>query len=272
MKNYLMNSLVVASLLVGTQSLAAVTTADEIVKKIDLRLTGDTSQADLKMVLEDKRGNTRVREMRSLSKKVADRESMIMFFKSPTDVRGTAYLSVDYKDSKLEDDTWLYLSAMRRNKRVANSNKSDAFMGSDFSYSDVTGTSVWDWNYQIVKDSDLVDGADCWVLESTPKDEQRQKILDETGYNKRRVWVRKDSFYIVRAELSVAKDNKVKLMKVDGLHQVNNIWTASQIQMVTTKNNQMEHRSSISFSNVNYNLALDDKTFTTAQMEQGLVD
>lgn len=272
MKHYLLSSLAIAAMLVSAQGFSSVTPVEEIVKKIDQRSTGDTSQADLKMVLEDKRGNSRVREMRSLSKKVADKESMIMFFKSPTDVRGTAYLSVDYKDSNVEDDTWLYLSAMHRNKRVANSNKSDAFMGSDFSYSDVTGTSVWDWNYQIVKDSELVDNADCWVLESTPKDEKRQKILDETGYNKRRVWVRKDNFYIVRAELSVAKDNKVKFMKVDGLHQVNNIWTASKIQMVTTKNNEMEHRSSISFSDVKYNLALDDKTFTTARMEQGLVD
>ena len=272
MKNLLVNS-ICAILLEGTTAASAATmTAADIVKKIDERPTGTTSEADLKMVLEDKRGNTRVREMRSLSKKIADKESMIMFFKSPTDVRGTAYLSVDYKDPNLEDDTWLYLSAMHRNKRVANSNKSDAFMGSDFSYSDVTGTSVWDWNYTIEKESEPVDGADCWVLESTPKADKAQKILDETGYNKRRVWVRKDSFYIVRAELSVAKDNKVKLMKVDGLHQVNDIWTATQIQMVTTKNNEMEHRSVIAFSDVKYNMALDDKTFTTAQMEQGLVE
>ena len=42
-------------------------------------------------------------------------------------------------------------------------------MGSDFTYADLDGVEIEDYTYKIVKDTDVVDGADCWVIEATPK-------------------------------------------------------------------------------------------------------
>ena len=54
-------------------------------------------------------------------------------------------------------------------------------MGSDFTYADLDGVEIEDYTYKIVKDSDVVDGADCWVIEATPKSKD---VIKETGYLK----------------------------------------------------------------------------------------
>ena len=37
-------------------------------------------------------------------------------------------------------------------------------MGSDFTYSDIDGFELEDFNYKLVKENDVVDGKDCWVI------------------------------------------------------------------------------------------------------------
>jgi len=155
---------------------------------------------------------------------------------------------------------------LNRTRRVSQSNESDSFMGSDFSYSDITGVDINDWDYEIVKETDEVDGHDCWVIDSTPKAENRKRLLAETGYEKRRIWVRKDNYYVVRGQYFLAKGKKMKLMQARDLHQIDGIWTAKSISMVTVKKKNILHKSLIEFSDVIYNSEVPDTLFSTSAL------
>ena len=141
----------------------------EIMTKVDARYTGDSAISDWRMILIDKKDRKRVREIEIYSKEYNDVDKSISFFKSPGDVKGTSYMSYNWESTSKEDDSWLYLPALQKVNRIASADRSGSFMGSDFTYSDIDGFELEDFNYKLVKDSDVVDGKDCWVIESTPK-------------------------------------------------------------------------------------------------------
>ncbi len=100
---------------------------------VDDRDDGDDGISDLEMTLIDKRGNKRVRKIRSFSKDFGEDDYQLMFFLSPADVKDTGFLTFDYDDDDRDDDQWLYLPALKKTKRIATGDKSGSFMGSDFS-------------------------------------------------------------------------------------------------------------------------------------------
>jgi hypothetical protein len=124
--------------LLTTNLLADDAKARAIMEKLDARDDGKTIEQDMLMVLIDKNGKKRVRDMKSYGKDFGVDEYQIMFFKSPSDVKNTAFLTYDYDDASKDDDQWLYLPALKKVKRIPSADKSGSFMGSDFSYYDMT--------------------------------------------------------------------------------------------------------------------------------------
>jgi hypothetical protein len=55
---------------------------------------------------------------------------------SPADLNGTASLSWRYRDPGKRDSSWAYVPALRRVRAVTPANRSDGFLGSDFSSDD----------------------------------------------------------------------------------------------------------------------------------------
>lgn len=243
--------------------------ARDIIEKEDNRYTGDSSRADAKLILIDRRGRERVRDIRLYTLDLEDVEKSISFFLSPTDVAGTTYMNFDYDDGR-DDDSWLYLPALKQVRRVAAGDKSGSFMGSDFTYSDINGVNIDWYNYTIINDSDTVDGADTWVIESTPKPEFADKVASETGYAKSHQWIRKDNFVQVQGKIWLERGGRIKYFSASELELIDDIWTPMRLQMVTTRNGEREHASVFQFSNMVYNEDTDESLFTTQSMQRGI--
>jgi hypothetical protein len=127
-----------ATLLSTTTVMADDAQARAIMKKVDARDEGNTLEQDMMMVLIDKNGKERTRDLKSYAKDFGEDNHRTMFFKSPADVKNTAFLTYDYDDGAKDDDQWLYLPALKKVKRIPSTDKSSSFMGSDFSYFDMT--------------------------------------------------------------------------------------------------------------------------------------
>jgi outer membrane lipoprotein-sorting protein len=240
--------------------------ADEIAKQVDERDVGDKSISTMEMILIDKHGNHRVRKMKNYSMDKGQDTQSVIFFLSPADVRNTAFLTYDYADSEKDDDQWLYLPALKKTKRIASSDKSSSFMGSDFTYSDMTSRDIDDYTYRIAKET-LVRNHKVWVMESIPK---TQKTIDETGYSKSYMFVRQDNFVVVRA-LHILKDGgKKKYLDVKKLEKIDGIWVATEIEMKTTKDKNTLHRTILKLDNVKFNQDLDNSFFTVRRIEKGI--
>lgn len=243
--------------------------AEEIMRKVDERYDGDTSVADSTMVLIDRRDRQRVRQLRIYSKDYGEDTRSLSFFESPADISGTSYLNYDWDDEARDDDSWLYLPALQQVKRIASSDKSDSFMGSDFTYSDINGLEFSWYDYSFINESEMVDGHDTWVIEVVPKPEFKDRAEDSTGNLKSHVWIRKDAFLMVKSRIWVKRGNRLKYFTASEIEQIDGIWTAKRLQMVTTRNDRREHASILQLSDIVYNEPISDDVFTTDTMQRG---
>lgn len=240
--------------------------ARRIMQQVDQRDDGDNRSAEMQMHLIDKNNNQRVRSIKSFSKDFNKDTYNALFFLAPVDVKNTAFLTYDYKNGNKDDDQWLYLPAIRKSKRIASTDKSGSFMGSDFNYSDMTSMDINDYDYTVEKEIE-VRSHPAWVIQALPRS---QKVINETGYKKSLLIVRKDNFFIVRAVHWNEKGNALKYYDVTGLEKINNIWSATEVSMTTKQNNKTLHRTIIKFRDIKYNQPLDKDMFTVRRIEKGL--
>jgi len=261
----------VAFLLAIPSASAQTLSAQDIMVKVNARDDGNNRIAGQKMVLIDKNGDTRVRDMVSYDKDLittsgGEDRRRIMFFQSPADVKDTGFLTYDYAANDQDDDQWLFLPALKKTKRIASTDKSGSFMGSDFNYSDLTRKNLDAYDFKILK-MGAVRGAKTWLIEALPKS---QDEIDQSGYKKSVLFVRQDNFMVVRAVLWTDTGDRLKYLDVSGLEKIDGIWTVTAISMTTKKNKITEHKTEMTFSNVRYNQDLNDSLFTLRRLEKGL--
>ncbi|NEW61162.1 outer membrane lipoprotein-sorting protein [Sulfurovum sp. bin170] len=255
----------VGASLLTIPAVAEETDARAIMEKVDARDEGDTLEQDMMMVLIDKNGKERTRDIKSYAKDFGEDSHKTMFFKSPSDVKNTAFLTYDYDDSVKDDDQWLYLPALKKVKRIPSTDKSSSFMGSDFSYFDMTDRDLEDYDFKLLKETQ-VRGHDAWMIESTPRN---QEIIDESGYEKTIAIVRKDNYMVVRA-INFMSSGKKKYLDIKKIREESGIWLIDEMTMTTKKGKRTLHKTILSFDNVTLNGKIDDGVFTTRRLEKGL--
>jgi len=222
------------------------------------------STSDTTMTLTNKSGQQRVRKTFGTSKLDAngiDNKRMTRFLE-PTDVKGTVSLLVEHSDK--DDDIWIYLPSVKKVRRLISSNKKDSFVGTDFSYGDVIGHKVKEWNHTIVKEED-VDGKPCYVIESTPKD---ATVKTNTGYSKRIGWIQKDNFVTVKAVAYDEAGELLKEAKYSHWKEVDTVKHKWQAGILEAKNLQTGHSTVITIDQFKVNNGVKDDFFTTRYMEQ----
>ena len=241
-------------------------TGREIMEWVDARDDGDRGIQDMEMILIDKNGNKRIRNIRALSMDQGEDEHSIMFFLTPADVKDTGFLTYDYDDESKDDDQWLYLPALKKTKRIASGDKSGSFMGSDFSYADMTSRNLDYYDYSLMKETE-VNGVKVWQVEAIPNTEDE---IEETGYTKSVLFVRQDNYVVVRSVNWVKRGRKLKYFDVKKLEQIDGIWVATEMSMTTKKGKATLHKTIIIASNVKFGQEMDEGKFSVRQLEKGL--
>ena len=237
--------------------------AREIMEKVDARDDGDRRTADMEMILIDKGGKKRVRKLRSFSMDKGKDTLRLLFFRSPADVKDTAFLTYDYRETDKDDDQWLYLPALRKTKRIATSDKKGSFMGSDFSYADMNKRNLEQYDYTLLKET-KVGNVGVWLIQTVPR---TKKVIDEYGYTKSVVFVRKDNFVVIRVVNWVKEGKRFKYMDVKRLELIDGIWVGTEVHMTTKKSKRTIHKTILKNHNVKFNQDLEEGTFTVRRME-----
>jgi len=251
--------------LITTSLFADDAKARAIMEKVDARDDGKTLEQDMLMVLIDKNGKKRTRDIKSYGKDFGVDEHRIMFFKSPADVKNTSFLTYDYDKASKDDDQWLYLPALKKVKRIPSSDKSSSFMGSDFSYFDMTDRDLEDYDFKLLKET-TVRGKKAWMIESKPLN---KKVIKESGYTKSIALVRQDNYVVVRA-INFMKNGKKKYLDIPRLHKEKGIWIPDEMTMTTKKGKSTVHKTILKFSGIKLNKAINNSMFSTRRLEKGL--
>jgi predicted RND superfamily exporter protein len=222
------------------------------------------STSETTMTLTNKAGKQRVRKTFGTTKlepNGVDNMRMTRFLE-PADVKGTVSLLIEH--SEKDDDIWIYLPSVKKVRRLVSSNKKDSFVGTDFSYGDVIGHKVKEWDHKLVKEED-VEGKPCYVIESTPKD---ASIKANTGYSKRVNWIQKDNFVTLKGVLYDEAGELLKETRFTNYTEVDparHKWQAGQLE---TRNVQAEHATVIHIDQLKVNISVKNDYFTTRYMEQ----
>ncbi len=197
----------------------------EIMAEIQRRHDARSERTQLLMQLYDRQDRVRERELSIVAKQGEDGLSKaILKFLSPADIRNVGLLTWDRGDDG-EDDQWLYLPASESVRRIAGGNKKSEFMGTDLTFEDLRSEDLDSHTYEVVGEEEL-DGQSCWMVEALPGTEKEKS---ETGYGRRRVWVRKDIYFIIRVEFYNHSDRLIKTATFDDLEQVRDqLWRANR--------------------------------------------
>ncbi len=268
MRYYLWLILIIASLAVA---LPRISKADDarargIMQKVLDRDDGDNRTAEMEMVLIDKRGRQRLRRIQTFRKDKGKDTYDLMFFLHPPDVKGTAFLTFGYDDPDRHDDQWLYLPALHKTKRIATTDKSGSFMGSDLSYSDMTDLVLKDYDFSIKKE--ITDrGHMVWVIESVPRS---AAVMAETGYSKTWHFVRQDIFFVVRTINWMHKKRDLKYFDVKTLENINGIWVSTERHIFRRRGKNTLHKTILRLHDVKFNQPMTYDLFTIRKMESGL--
>ncbi|MDJ0783119.1 MAG: outer membrane lipoprotein-sorting protein [Desulfosarcinaceae bacterium] len=240
--------------------------ARAIMQQVEDRDDGDHQTGEMQMRLIDRHGNERLRQIRTFAMDKGEDTHRLMFFLHPADVKDTGFLTYDYDDPDADDDQWLYLPALRKTKRIATSDKSGSFMGSDLTYADMTSRDLEDYDYTLKKEL-TVRGHDAWLIEALPRE---KTVIAETGYTKSLLIVRKDIDMVVRAVHWVKDGGYLKYVDATRLEEIDGIWVATELKVALKKGKQTVHRTVLNLENVRFNQNLDPAMFSTRRLEKGL--
>ncbi len=253
MKSIAVIVLVAMSLGVYAQS------ARDIIEKVYNRPVGDDMTSELTMTLVNKNGSERVRKIKQFSRDFGKVEKKIMFFVAPADVKNTSFMNWSYDDPNKSDDQWIYLPALKKIKRISAENKSDYFMGSDFTYDDLGDRKVDDDTHTLLRE-ETIDGVDYWVIQSVPKDEDYM-------YSKTITWIRKDNLIGLKKEFYDEDGELLKILKIVKFENIDGFDIITKSEM---DNVQKDHKTIMELSDVKINTNIPESKFTTRMMMRGI--
>jgi outer membrane lipoprotein-sorting protein len=233
--------------------------AEEIMRRSALVqfYSGNDMRTKVTMRLLSKEGGERVRVLIMARRNVktgGDQKYFILFLQ-PADVRDMTFLV--WKYPQRDSDRWLYIPAIKLVKRIAANDKRSSFVGSDFSYEDVSGRAVEEDNHTLFRE-EKYEGREVFVVKSVPKDEKSADF----GY--KISWVDKGSFVLWKEEYY---DKRGSLSRVFTADEVKSIQGFPTTIRRTMKNVQTGHRTEVAYEEVRYNPALADNLFSERSLK-----
>ncbi len=258
MKNKLLIMLLALILgLVGFGTgLAQELTADEIIALVDLTMASDSKIMTQEMTLVSAGGARRTREIRLESKRTEGQDFMLVRFLAPSDVRGTGLLMTD-------EDTWLYLPALGRSRRIAGHAKKGDFMGSDLSFDDMEQLGMTGFSAKFAPKLlgfEVLEDAETYVIELAP-------LASDSDYSMLVMWVDRIRFLPRKIEYMDADGKLLKILRNESIREIDGRWVASALEM---QNVQQGTKTILNVSDVKFDVDISDTNFTVRNLERGL--
>lgn len=225
-------------------------TNQEVAQRSDDVMSGfvdSTSVMEMKLI--NARGQEKIRtmDMKVLEGKEADKS--LMEFLKPADVKGTKFLN--YEHVNKDDDQWLYLPALKRVKRISSKKKSGAFMGSEFSYEDLSAFNVKKYKYEGKAQEGKLKEMDVYISTAIP-------VSKHSGYTKLISYVQKESFLIAKIEYF---DRKKQLLKTATFTNYKKFGEVNRIGQITMQNIQNDKTTVLTWKEEKIKTGLKNKDF-----------
>jgi hypothetical protein len=257
MKRFALLSILLAFCL-PSRALAA--SAEEIVQKSQAAFfyPGKDFKARVMMKLISPGGQERLREMTMLrlnTGAAGGEQKYFMYFFQPAEVKDMTFMVNKYPAK--DDDRWLFIPSLNMVRRIAMQDKQASFVGSDFTYEDVSGRDLADDTHELTREEPL-NGKACFVVKSTPK-------AGSANYDHKLSWIDKATWLPMQEEYYDRAGTIVRIFTANEVREVKGFAT---ITRRTMKNLASGHRTEVSYSSQDYNIGLDAGLFSERFLRQ----
>jgi hypothetical protein len=210
------------------------------------------------MVIQAKSGSTSERLIDQYSKDGPKGKRTMIVFQRPETVAGTRFLTMENPGSA--DHRWIFLPGVGKVRRMAASEGSGSFVGTDFSYDDIASTSrSADLDTHTLIREEALNGVACYIIQSVPKDNSYQ-------YSKMLLWIAKDTKLTLKIELYDKANTLVKVAEMSGIKEVQGRLSTTVTKMTTLAEGTS---TTIYMDIIKYDDPVPDAVFTTAYLETG---
>jgi outer membrane lipoprotein-sorting protein len=239
---------VIAIFLVATSSLnAAELTGDEIVRRADRVMIGDSAEYNSIMVIKRPGVEDFVSKYRTHFKQ-RGRKVLVRIFYPPKE-RGKDLLLIG-------DNMWQYIPNVDRSVRIAGSQR---FMGGDFNHDDLLKVSlVNDYTAKLVETVDI-DGLQCFYLKLKAK-------RPSAPYDRMEYWVQTGSFIPYREQYITLSGKKMKSLTFSDIGELGNRIRPRKLTMINAL--RPTHRTIVTIIKAEYDKKVPPHMFTRTYLER----
>ncbi len=232
-------------------------TAEDIIGKM-LRTDAfgwEGAKTQLRMVLVDRSGERQERLMVIMGRRHKGLLQTMVRFISPSKIAGTAFLMLEREGKASEQ--YIYLSGLKRTRRIVGREQEGSFMGSDFTYADMQRLDA-----KYAKNERLPDEA----IGKTPVYVIESKISKDApiAYSRVVTWVRKSDYIALRTRFY---DKKGALLKTLYTRRIRHIEGNPVIMEARMQNNQTGHATELIVESIEKKDDLPDVAFTPNALE-----
>ena len=177
----------------------------------------------------------------------------------PAAERGIGMLSFAYDESDRDNETWLYLSALGRVKRIASGSSDDdtepaSVFGSEFTTEDTDTGKLEEYTISVVEET-TESGRDVWKIEMIPNEERARK----SRYSRTISYIDKERYVALRTEMYDQYDKEVKRLMASRVELVNDVWVARSLTMMNLVTNRL---SNMAILEINTGIAVEEEFLT----------
>lgn len=231
-----------------------------VMQGVDRALGGPPEKLQVRMEIVRANGTTDVRTLSMWSKAEPGKARYALIrFESPSSIAGTALLSVLRGPGK--EDHHLYLPSLGQTRRIAATDKREAFVQSDFSVEDLTVSLNPDARtYAVTGEVDCGEGRRCWLVEDRPRDEKAARM---SGYGHVVLHVDQELYLVHRVDFFDQKGALLKVLRAGGLQKVGDV---SRFNSVAIANVQTGSQTTMTVIRRESGAGIDDSVFSPASL------
>lgn len=243
--------LLTLSLFLSIYQIAQAQTADEIIKRSENLIKGNSSHGTFRMtvITED---FTRSMEMESWW--IGNEKSLIVI-KSPKREAGN-------KTLKVNNELWMYLRNTETTIKVPPSMMLQSWNGSDFTNDDlVRESNIADDYAKTIIGEEQIDGEKCWKIELKPKP------TAPVVWGKLHYWVRKIDYLPSKVDFFDERGELMRTLSYSNFKTLGGRKLPTSWIMINQK--KKGNRTEFSIHDIRFDIKISDRIFSFRELERG---
>jgi hypothetical protein len=227
----------------------------EIMREAERRVLSDSQSYEGAIEVVDSKGKVLNKSWNFWREGNRGNSKVLVRFAAPPEVRGVGLLTLNHPNASAEQ--WLYTPTIQRDRRVAPQEKSQRFMGTDFTNEDMEERAIEDYDYELM-------GEEQFAGQLTYKIRAVHKDRSNTQYSQLYLWVRRDIVATTYIEFYVEGKLR-KTARWEDWKQIQGIWTPHGVEMRDLAKGSLTRVQS---SNVKYNVKFEPDWFSLRNLRK----